>query len=142
MSWLGGKRCSCVTASGNSYQETRKNERGSAGPAGLQSSAGFGCPLQTQQTLPALLTDLCGPRRSLGSVIPILCGRDIRHPPLVAVPAVETIHLEAPVAAVLVAHHDETVGVAHVHAEHPAGACQVGPFVGVVVAHCVRVGGI
>src|SRR5437016_1927590 len=55
-------------------------------------------------------------RSSLRSVIPVLSRADIRHAPLVAVPAVEAVHVESPETAVLIADDDQTVGVADVDA--------------------------
>src|SRR5262245_53679541 len=59
--------------------------------------------------------------RAVGSVIPIRRAGDVRQPPLMAVPAVETIHLEGPESGQEVLDYDEPVAVADVHAERAVG---------------------
>src|SRR5438034_9237266 len=55
--------------------------------------------------------------RARRAMIPVLGRRDVRHPPIVAVPAVETIHAECPEAGVGVADDDQAVRVPDLHAE-------------------------
>src|SRR5207247_10963612 len=55
--------------------------------------------------------------RARRAVIPVLRLRDVRHPPIVAVPAVEAIHAECPEAGVGVADDDQAVRVPDLHAE-------------------------
>src|SRR2546430_2932146 len=68
--------------------------------------------------LPKRSTDLL--RRPLGSVVPVLHARDIRHPPLVSIPAVEPVHVKRPESGAEIARHDHPVGVAHVDAPDAA----------------------
>src|SRR5436309_10108732 len=64
-------------------------------------------------------------RRALRTVVPILHARDIRHPVVVAVPAVEAVDLEGPEAGPHVGDHHQPVVVPHIYTEralHHAGA--------------------
>src|SRR5262249_6101009 len=61
------------------------------------------------------LTDPSRFGRSVRPGIPVLGTRDVGHAPLAAVPAVEPVHAKCPEAGILVARHDEAVGVADVH---------------------------
>src|SRR2546427_6567836 len=63
--------------------------------------------------LPKRSTDLL--RRPLGPVVPVLHARDIGHPPLVSIPAVEAVHVERPDPGPEIARHDHPVGITHVH---------------------------
>src|SRR5256885_6974505 len=48
-------------------------------------------------------------RRPIRAVVPILRAGVVRHSPVVAVPAVESVHVKCPESGVLIAQHDETV---------------------------------
>src|SRR2546425_2409795 len=102
-------------------------------------------------------THLLGFRRPVRPIVPVLCRRDVGHPPLVPIPAVEAIHLERPEAGHLVAEHDEAIGVAHLYAKgavvhaalspaerqpclHPTGF--MGTVARVVVPDRVRISGV
>src|SRR6185295_2346374 len=61
-------------------------------------------------------------RRSIRTVIVVLDRRHVGHSPLVAVPAIESVHLESPESAAAVADHDHAVGVADVHTERAVHA--------------------
>src|SRR5689334_7167517 len=64
----------------------------------------------------------CSLARNLGfdllrPTIPILHARDVRHPDVVTIPAVEAIHLEQPEPRSHVRQYDKPVIVANVHTE-------------------------
>src|SRR5688572_8581422 len=63
----------------------------------------------------SLLAYPLGFRRSVRPIIPVLGRADIRHPPLMAIPSVEAVHLEGPETGTT--GHDEAVGVPHIHTE-------------------------
>src|SRR5678815_3793448 len=69
-------------------------------------------------------------RRPIRSIIPVLRGADIWHSPLMAVPAIEAIHLDGPEAGGEIAHHDQPVRIADVNAPGPRDDAPVA-----VVAH-------
>src|SRR5262249_11695553 len=88
---------------------------------------------------------------TLRPIVPVLCVRDVRHAPLMAVPAIESIHPEAPDSRVEVADHDQPVSVPYVdapssglttHHSLTCGTLCVRAFAGVVIAHRVGVGRI
>src|SRR6185295_3025869 len=91
-------------------------------------------------------------RCPLRPVASILRGTDVRNAPLVAVPAVETFHLEGPETGGQVADHDQAICIADLHAPgtiHHAADTRLGlepsrvrALAGVEVAHGVGVGGI
>src|SRR5664279_199342 len=52
-------------------------------------------------------------RHAFRTILPVLRRRDVRHPPVVAVPSVEAIHVQRPEARRDVADHDEAIRIAH-----------------------------
>src|SRR2546422_721080 len=89
-----------------------------AGSSTLQVTVLYKERTAPRSLLPKRSTDLL--RRPLGPVVPVLHARDIGHPPLVSIPAVEPVHVKRPESGAEIARHDHPVGVAHVDAPDAA----------------------
>src|SRR5690349_10039586 len=111
-----------VTKSAMRKRTSNVKSKPSRGCRGYRGCRGCVKPtFRTSTTLqprqPSHLAHFSRLRRPIRPVVPVLRRAHIGHSPLVAVPAVEALHVEAPGTGARIADHYHAVGVADVDPE-------------------------